>query len=554
MSSDIPLVEHKPGWSGPEPSSPPWWLRIRARCTKRKVILASVEVFVVVVALIVVALVLVAVFNRTNNVHLDEDMNVENIIEGLGQLQAIAEQYGNCRTDFSGGYEASLEYVEQQLEGSGLIVWRNSVIFSLTMLNKTSTKMALSSPVNVAFIYSTDWRVLGGSASSKVYGAPLCNVSGPGCTDADYLGCPNGAVAVITDPGNVCSWSEKVAVAVNNSASMIMGYSAQSPTSPPRYYFSTYNHPIPGITVTGNLAQMLLAYGSTAALNVEFSIESTIVSTANLIAETPTGDPNNVVTVGAHLDSASEAPGINDNGSGSMTLLEIALVVSKTKMSDWIKNKIKFMWWAAEEYGLVGSFLYLQGLNMTERAKIVCNLNMDMISSPNYILEIINGSTVTQPTAQYGSIQIQKMLSDYIESQDYHYKLINSHGASDYYPFNYYGIPANMVEGGAGELKTGDDRDLFGGVCNVAADPCYHQSCDNMDNFSTECLELLAKANAHVTQELAQNKNVRDKLFASTTLTQPSPTDFQHFFHTLLQKNNMHHNLSTLEPLFIYPL
>ncbi|KAH3762745.1 M28 family peptidase [Pelomyxa schiedti] len=546
MSSDIPLVEHKGAWSK-EPSSVSW----RGRCTRRKVAFASVVAFAVVV-LVIIALVLVAVRNKNDDVHLDEDINVDNIVEELGQLEDIAEQYGNCRTDFSGGYEASLEYLEEQLAGSGLIVWRSPVFFSLRMLNTTSAlKMSLVSPVKVDFIRNTDWRILGGSISSNVYGAPLCNVSGPGCTDADYTGCPNGAVAVITDPLNVCSWSEKVAVAVNNSAAMIMGYSTDYPTSPPRYYFSAYNHPIPGITVTGNLAQMLLAYGVSATVNVEFLIETTIVFTENLIAETPTGNSDNIVTVGAHLDSTSEGPGINDNGSGSMTLLELALVVSRTKMSDWIKNKIQFMWWAAEEYGLVGSVLYLQYLNATDRAKIVCNLNMDMTGSPNYILEIINGSTVTQPTAQYGSIQIQKLYSDYLESQDFHYKLINTHGASDYYPFNYYGIPANSIAGGAGELKTADDRDLFGGVCNVAADPCYHQVCDTMDNFSTECLELIAKANAHVTQELAQNENVRDLLFGGAAQTQQQqPIDLQDFLDTVAQ-NNKHYSILSIEPLHI---
>ena len=36
------------------------------------------------------------------------------------------------------------------------------------------------------------------------------------------------------------------------------------------------------------------------------------------------GDPNKVVVVGAHLDSVTEGPGINDNGSGTATILEIA--------------------------------------------------------------------------------------------------------------------------------------------------------------------------------------------------------------------------------------
>src|SRR6202008_1747095 len=43
-----------------------------------------------------------------------------------------------------------------------------------------------------------------------------------------------------------------------------------------------------------------------------------------VIAETKAGDPNNVVVVGAHLDSVTAGPGINDDGSGTATLLAMA--------------------------------------------------------------------------------------------------------------------------------------------------------------------------------------------------------------------------------------
>ena len=46
--------------------------------------------------------------------------------------------------------------------------------------------------------------------------------------------------------------------------------------------------------------------------------------TRNVIAETRWGDPNKVIVVGAHLDSVGTGNGINDNGSGSAGILEIA--------------------------------------------------------------------------------------------------------------------------------------------------------------------------------------------------------------------------------------
>ena len=61
---------------------------------------------------------------------------------------------------------------------------------------------------------------------------------------------------------------------------------------------------------------------------------------------------------GAHLDSVAEGPGINDNGSGSCALLEVAEQMEKVKTP----NKLRFAWWGAEEAGLVGSTFYVNDL------------------------------------------------------------------------------------------------------------------------------------------------------------------------------------------------
>ncbi len=52
-------------------------------------------------------------------------------------------------------------------------------------------------------------------------------------------------------------------------------------------------------------------------------------------------------SVGAHLDSVIQGPGINDNGSGSATILEIAEQFAKRGIEP--KNQVRFAWWGAEE-------------------------------------------------------------------------------------------------------------------------------------------------------------------------------------------------------------
>ncbi len=104
----------------------------------------------------------------------------------------------------------------------------------------------------------------------------------------------------------------------------------------------------------------------------------------NVIAELPGENDDNVVMAGAHLDSVQAGPGIQDNGSGSSGLLELAEQLSKVQP----ENTLRFAWWGAEEAGLLGSRAYVNGLSQAERDRIALYLNFDMIGSPNYIFMV----------------------------------------------------------------------------------------------------------------------------------------------------------------------
>lgn len=52
--------------------------------------------------------------------------------------------------------------------------------------------------------------------------------------------------------------------------------------------------------------------------------------------------------------------------AGSITVLELAIQLAKYKL----KNAVRFAWWTAEEYGLVGSEYYVENLPEAERKKI----------------------------------------------------------------------------------------------------------------------------------------------------------------------------------------
>lgn len=84
--------------------------------------------------------------------------------------------------------------------------------------------------------------------------------------------------------------------------------------------------------------------------------------------------------VGSHLDSVPAGPGINDNGSGSMANLEMAIQLAKSGKKP--VNQVLFAFWGAEELGLLGSRHFVQRLTEDGTiSDIALNLNFDMIVS-----------------------------------------------------------------------------------------------------------------------------------------------------------------------------
>ena len=199
--------------------------------------------------------------------------------------------------------------------------------------------------------------------------------------------------------------------------------------------------------------------GLTARLKVDWRPGT--YPTSNVIAETPDGDPDSVIVVGAHLDSVGPGPGINDNGSGSATILEIAEQIRKVKP----RNKIRFIWFGAEEHGLLGSEAYVDSLPQSERDKIAAMLNFDMVGSPNFVRFVYDGdlsdSDPPEGGAPAASADIERLFLDYFESQGLPTEPTAFDGRSDYGPFIFAGIPAGGLFTGAEVIKTaGGGRDL----------------------------------------------------------------------------------------------
>ncbi|WP_246531163.1 M28 family metallopeptidase [Streptomyces bathyalis] len=212
----------------------------------------------------------------------------------------------------------------------------------------------------------------------------------------------------------------------------------------------------------------------------------------NLIADWPKGgSEDNTVMAGSHLDSVGSGPGINDNGSGSAGILEVALAVAKEKLEP--KKHLRFAWWGAEEEGLVGSQKYVSSLSEGDVKKINTYLNFDMIASPNA------GYFVYDDDAA-----VQKVFQDYFKSKDITTATSPEvNGRSDHASFADAGVTVGGTFTGAGETMTEEQAKQWDGKAGEPYDKCYHSECDDISNVNEKALDLNSDAIAHAVWELS---------------------------------------------------
>ncbi|KAM0165709.1 hypothetical protein ACHAQE_002250 [Botrytis cinerea] len=130
----------------------------------------------------------------------------------------------------------------------------------------------------------------------------------------------------------------------------------------------------------------------------------------NSIIATIPGQKNSTVVVGAHQDSINlflpsilSAPGADDDGSGTVTILETlrVLLTSKDVIEGKGENTIEFHWYSAEEGGLLGSQAIFSEYEKTGR-DIKAMLQQDMTG-------------YTQKTLDAGEPESVGVITDFVD-------------------------------------------------------------------------------------------------------------------------------------------
>jgi Zn-dependent M28 family amino/carboxypeptidase len=452
--------------------------------------------------------------DEVNSKKLRDAVTVNGILQHERALQAVANANGGTRASGTPGYEASLQYVKQRLTKAGYKVTEQEFTFPFFReLAPAVVSQVSPTPQD----YETETFEYSGSGDVT---AELQEVrdniipptaepsSTAGCEAADFTGFTAGNIALIQRGG--CDFGVKVdnadaagAVAVvifnegQEGRTGLMGGTLGAPKDLPTV----------GLTFAdGSALAGQLRGGAEVVLHVVTSTEADLeAKTKNLIADTRGGNVDQTVVVGAHLDSVVEGPGINDNGSGTSTILEIAEAMSEQKVKP--RRAVRFAFWGAEESGLLGSEHYVSTLPADKLTQLYANLNFDMVGSPNYVRFVYDGDGSDTPDAgPPGSDQIEGVFTRYFGSQGLASEPTAFDGRSDYGPFIAVGIPAGGLFTGAEGVKTAEQAAVYGGTAGEPYDPCYHQACDTMTNLNVNALNEMGDAAAHATLTLAVSK------------------------------------------------
>ncbi|KAK9680959.1 hypothetical protein K7432_015794 [Basidiobolus ranarum] len=437
---------------------------------------------------------------------LQRKITTKGLLRHTDNFQKFSKVYKGTRVFSTPGHKLTLKYLEGNLKKAGFNVYRHPFVstYSETIYAKAAAVVKGKKqefPVfGLAYTKSTHKNGI----QAEVVNIP--NKVGQelsfGCEAGDFDGINvKGKIALISR--GVCSANIKSLNAANAGAKAALIYNDADQEYRGRLAINGTSTLVTGglSKASGNAIVELLKQGP---LKLDLTIIEKVENrtTHNIIAETRGGDPNHVVFLGAHSDSVWAGPGINDNGSGSAALLEVALNLGGRYK---VKNKVRFGWFSAEEYGLLGSYAYVDSLSAEKRKKIALMLNFDMIASPNYVLRIYNKNADGGVSPAGSEVITQDFEKDFQAKSIPYESVPFPYSGSDIGPFAAAGIPSGGLISGASGIKTEAQVKIFGGTAGKPLDECYHLACDTTKNLNAKAFLINSRSIADAVYRYSQD-------------------------------------------------
>jgi Zn-dependent M28 family amino/carboxypeptidase len=443
------------------------------------------------------------------------------------------------------GYKASADYVANLMQQWGYTVRLQPYTFLYTAFTDLPT---FSGNVGGPFTLNDNWTPAPSNGSVTAEVEPAGGIvlpptpapsSSSGCTAADFAGFTPGKIALIQR--GTCNFGVKVINAKNAGAAGVIIFNEGNPNRTGLQGVSladANNTPfaatIPVVSVTFAVGQALYDAATSGSPPVfSMSVSAEVDPNRldwNVIADSKGGDKNHTVVIDAHLDAIYGA-GMLDNGSGSMSILDIAKLLKNANPT----NHLRFIWFGGEELGLFGSQFYVNNLSPTEASHIGYDLDADVTATPNYTLGILdpaakdlfsNATTAdTFPNRVYKASLVGRDAGiAYLNSQQQNHELFSPEG-TDAYEFNLIGVPASGVLTGQDCCKTQAQVDLFApnnigtvnevgnfeGNLGTSDGGCVDNSflwCDNLDNNNFDVMTLMTRDFANMVLTMAYDTKV----------------------------------------------
>jgi carboxypeptidase Q len=128
-------------------------------------------------------------------------------------------------------------------------------------------------------------------------------------------------------------------------------YRARDPLAPPTFVVTAEHY--------GRIARLVERKQPVSLrINLKANVSSTDVQGANIIAELPGTQRDEVVMIGAHFDSWHSATGATDNAAGSAVMIEVMRILKALDMR--LGRTVRIALWGGEEQGLLGSRAYVK--------------------------------------------------------------------------------------------------------------------------------------------------------------------------------------------------
>jgi Zn-dependent M28 family amino/carboxypeptidase len=261
-------------------------------------------------------------------------ISLDQLASGAQQLQTFADAAGGNRVFGSKGHNDTVFFLYDTLLSTGY--YDVELQEFIELFSGGTVSLTANGEVVEADLFTYD---SSGSAS-----APLVAVSNLGCETTDYP--PEAANAVVLISRGECPFAQK---ALNAAAAGALGALIYN-NVPGAISGGTLSEPddyAPAVSISQEAGLELLAQleaGTPVTVELEVNAVLENRTTYNVIAETKGGDHDNVIALGAHTDSVEKGPGINDNGSGTIGILNVAIALSNFTVT----NAVRFGFWSAE--------------------------------------------------------------------------------------------------------------------------------------------------------------------------------------------------------------